>query len=117
MANVQNLAPFNDTEEGRARAREQGRKGGLARAKKYEAKRSIAVKSGEEVALQLEVVARSFSREDLGQNAAAVASLLLGRIAAGEIEISGRDVAGLLDVLVTVVRLEEGLATSHHATG
>jgi hypothetical protein len=111
-----NLVMFDDTEEGRARARELGRKGGQTRARNAAAKRGLATKTGQERALSLTEVTTRFNRADLSENAAAVANLLLGRIAAGEIKVDGRDVSALLDVLVTIVRLEEGLATSHHQT-
>ena len=56
----------------------------------------------------------SFNREDVGRQAAAVAAMLLGKIANGSIEVKSADVAGLLQVLVTITRLEEGLSTSNH---
>ena len=109
MANEPNLTKF---EPGDQRAKELGRQGGLARARNAAARKAKEAGTVAEWKHAMESVATAFNRE----NAAAVANMLLARIAKGEIEITGRDVSGLLDVLVQVVRLEEGLATSHTLT-
>lgn len=109
---AEHLQPF---EKGSERAREAGRKGGLTRARNAAAKRANETADSEGITAALQRIAESFNRDDISQNAAAVTNMLLGQIAAGSIEVSGRDVAGLLDVLVSIVRLEEGKATSHHA--
>ena len=114
--NVRNLTPFSNTPEGREKAREAGRKGGLQRAKNAAARKAAEAGDAAAAIARMRQVGNEFKREDLGDQAAAVAQLLLARITNGEIEIQGRDVSSLLDVLVTIVRLEEGKATSHVAT-
>lgn len=111
-----NLLPFDSTEEGRQKARENGRKGGLKRAENARKRKALEAKDAESLQRVMADLTTHFNREELADQAAAVASMLLSRVASGDIEINGRDVSGLLDTLVTIVRLEEGKATSHVAT-
>lgn len=111
-----NLVPFGKDEESKKRASEAGRKGGLARARNAEAKKLEVTDTAKAWKLQLDMLADTFNREELGSQAANVASMLLGKIASGAVEISGKDMASLLDTLVNIVRLEEGKATSHTAS-
>ena len=113
MANEHNLIPFNSTEEGRARARELGAKGGRKRAANAAAKADVTRAARGELITTLTELTERFNRDDLGNQAAGVAQMLMGRIANGEIEVSGRDVSGLIQVLVNVTRLEEGQSTEN----
>jgi hypothetical protein len=113
MANERNLRPFNDTEEGRERARELGRKGGLERARRAAEKREAEQANSLELHQALDRLSERFNRDDLGETAANVALMLMAKVANGEIEVTGRDVSNLIQVLVNVTRLEEGQATSH----
>ena len=112
----QNLVPFGSDEEGRRKAAEAGRKGGLARARNAEARKTAVTDTAKAWKTSLDNLAASFNREDLGPQAANVASMLLGQIARGDVEIASKDMASLLDTLVNIVRLEEGKATSHTAS-
>lgn len=111
-----NLVPFGSDEEGRKKAAEAGRKGGLARARNAEARKAAVTDTAKAWKTSLDNLAASFNREDLGPQAANVASMLLGQIARGDVEIASKDMASLLDTLVNIVRLEEGKATSHTAS-
>ena len=111
-----NLVPFGSDEEGRKKAAEAGRKGGLARARNAEARKTAVTDTAKAWKTSLDNLAASFNREDLGPQAANVASMLLGQIARGDVEIASKDMASLLDTLVNIVRLEEGKATSHTAS-
>lgn len=111
-----NLIPFGSDEEGRKKAAEAGRKGGLARARNAEARKAAVTDTAKAWKSSLDMLAASFNREDLGEQAANVASMLLGQIARGDVEIASKDMASLLDTLVNIVRLEEGKATSHTAS-
>lgn len=114
MANEQNLIVFSkDDPEARARAREQGRKGGLKRAENARRRKALEARASKDAIEQLEDLTSRFNREDLGRNAAAVANMLMGRVVSGEIEVTGKDVASLVEVLVNIARLEAGQATSH----
>ena len=108
-----NLVPFGKDKE---KAREAGRKGGLARARNAEAKKLGEIQNAKAWKLSLEHLQASFNREDLGSQAALVTQMLLGKIARGDVEIASKDMASLLDTLVNIVRLEEGKATSHTAS-
>lgn len=107
----ENLVPFTSET-----AKEAGRKGGLARARNAAARKTVERGDGKSWATELATLQEQFNREDIGANAAAVAQMILGKLATGELEINSRDVSSLLDTLVSIVRLEEGKATSHTAT-
>lgn len=113
MANAQNLRMFDDTEEGRARARELGARGGKKRAENARKRREAAEAENRDPVEALELLSGRFNREDLGPMSAQVAMMLLGKITSGEIEVQGRDVANLIQVLVNVTRLEEGQSTNN----
>ena len=101
------LRPFV---KGDPRTVEAARKGAAANA----VKRASRAASGREVALALATVTDSARREDLGPNAAGVASWLMGRIVQGAIPIrNGDEAASLLRALVDVARLEAGESTSN----
>jgi hypothetical protein len=110
MANTANLRPFV---KGDARASELGRAGVVAR----EAKRAARVGDAPAMAVELGRVCSAFKREELGEQAAAVAGYLLASVASGRIVVKGPDVAALLRVLVDVARLEAGEHTSAALVG
>ena len=64
-------------------------------------------------ALPIERLSEGFNRDELGDYAAKLAMWTMSRIMTGEIEIQGRDASALIDVLVKVVRLEEGQSTDN----
>ena len=68
----------------------------------------------------LEILAdarETFDREHLGENAAALASWVMGEVAAGRIPIRNADEAAtLLRVVVDIARLEAGQVTSATAS-
>jgi len=107
---AKNLVLF---EKGSKRAREAGRKGGQTRSKNALAKRALTT----ELTETLQQLQKGFKREQLGPTAAALAISLIIRAETGEIEITGKDLPEMLKVLVEVVRLEAGQATSLTAVG
>lgn len=67
---------------------------------------------------ELDRCVETFERGELGQQAAAVAGLLLARLAAGVIVVKrGDEAAALLRVLVDVARIEAGEHTSATLVG
>ena len=66
------------------------------------------------LAKHLETYSQTFTRADIGTHTAAVAAMILAKLAAGQVPIRhAADAAELLKVLVDITRLEEGQATSH----
>ena len=125
------LIPFdNTTEAGRERARQAGRKGGLTRARNAAARKAreaeaqaaaaeqgailVPMRRPDEYVDVMRQAVEGFKRDELGPQAAAAAQFLIGRILAGDIEVGSRDIAPLIDTLVTITRLEEGQSTSNH---
>jgi hypothetical protein len=104
---MSNLVPFTPET-----AAEAGRRSG-------EAKRARKVAASADVrtaAAALDQVRAAFSRDQLGPDAAAAASYIVGRIVAGSIPLrNGSEAAELLRALVDVARLEAGQATSASA--
>lgn len=95
-------------------AAEAGRRGGIARAEKARAQRAAAAQDAETLAAHLATFSERFSRDDIGTHTAAVAAMILAKLAAGQVPIRhAADAAELLKVLVDITRLEEGQATSH----
>jgi len=102
-----NLTPFR---KGDGRAVEAGRKGAAARRANLAARASTAA----EVRRALATLREELGRGDLGGNAAAGASWLVGQIVAGRIPVrNGEEAAVLLRALVDVARLESGESTSN----
>lgn len=103
------LTPFT-----KETAVEAGRKSGEARRRRAAAKRLADTNAANELAEHLETFAETFQRETIGTHTAAVAAMILAKIAAGQVPIRhAADAAELLKVLVDITRLEEGQATSH----
>jgi hypothetical protein len=101
------LTPFR---KGDPRAAEAGRKGAAAR----RANRLALASSSAEVRRNLDELRGTLQRGDLGGNAAAGASWLIGQIVAGRIPVrNGEEAATLLRALVDVARLESGESTSN----
>lgn len=95
-------------------AREAGRRGGMARAEKARAKAAADAQDAETLANHLATFHERFKRDDIGTHTAAVAAMILAKLAAGQVPIRhAADAAELLKVLVDITRLEEGQATSH----
>ena len=103
--NTANLRPFV---KGDPRAVEAGKRSVEAR----RARATIATDGTSALRRELDTVTATFERGELGAQAAAVAGLLLAKVAAGVITVKGPDVAALLRVLVDVARLEAGEPTS-----
>lgn len=105
MPNTSGLTPF--TKETASAA---GRKSAAVRA----ARRDADVQRARDAARTLDALGDTFQRDRLGPDAAAVAALILSRIASGDIVVKrGDEAAALLRALVDVARLEAGEATSH----
>jgi hypothetical protein len=101
------LKPFA---KGDPRAVAAGKKGAEA----LRARREASSSSGRQVVKVLDTLRDTARREDLGPNAAGVASWLLGRIVQGAIPVrNGGEAADLLRALVDVARLEAGESTSN----
>ena len=95
-------------------ASEAGRKSGEARRQKALAKRVANTTQARELADHLQTFADTFDRQTIGTHTAAVAAMILAKLAAGQVPIRhAADAAELLKVLVDITRLEEGQATSH----
>lgn len=89
-----------------------------ARRVKREAAKLADAATASEVAGVLASFRQSFERGDLGENAAAAASWLIGRVVTGRIPVRhASDAAALLTVLVDVARLEAGEPTSLAVVG
>jgi hypothetical protein len=99
------LHPFR---KGDPRAAEYGRKGGEAR----RARAAAQASSARAVALVLDEVRGTFSRETLGPDAAAAAGWVVAQVVAGKVPMRNADEAAtLLRALVDVARLEGGEST------
>lgn len=106
---VDQLTPF-DSE----RAKEAGRRSGEVRRQRAAAQRLKNTTEARELADHLATFGETFHRDDIGTHSAAVAAMILARIAAGQIPIRhAADAADLLTALHNLTRLEEGQATSH----
>ena len=104
------LTPFVKGDE---RAREAGRKSVEVRRQKALANKVQEAKNATDLAQHLATFTTTFSRDDIGAQAAAVGQMILARLAANQIPIRhAADAAELLKVLVDVTRLEEGLHTT-----
>jgi hypothetical protein len=76
------------------------------------AKRAATRATSLEVVRQLEALANSHMRTQLGPMAAAAAMDAIGRVTSGEVKLRGADVAGWVRALVDVARMEAGEPTS-----
>ena len=101
-----NLRPFKDS----AAASAAGKKGAETR----RAKALLKQADSKALSAQLKLIRSTFSRDDLGPTAAALATHVMANISAGNIPIRhAGEAAELLRVLVDVARLEAGEATAH----
>lgn len=106
----EHLTPFI---EGDSRAVIAGKKSGEVRRARAVAERAKRSEDALTLASHLATFTQTFDRTDVGAQAAAVAQMILARIAANQIPIRhAADAAELLRVLVDVTRLEEGLHTT-----
>jgi hypothetical protein len=113
MANNNNLAPYNTSEEGRARASAAGKKSVEVRRANKLTRELVATTDATQLATQLAAITTTFKRDELPAAAAATAQYLISKVLTGGIEVHGKDVAALIATLVDVARLEEGQSTSN----
>lgn len=107
-----NLRPIRDSEH----ARQLGLKSAAARIARREAETAGNITRARQAGEHLQLLMTSFTRDDLGPAASAVAQQTLHRIATGEIPIrNGSEAAEILRVTVEIARLEAGQATAQTA--
>lgn len=107
-----NLTPFTG-EEGRKRASEAGKKSAAVRRAKRDNKELAKVRTSNDLNKALTDIKSTFDRGTLADSAASTAQYLMGLIVTGAVEVTGRDMASLIQTLVDVARLEEGQSTSN----
>ena len=103
------LTPFDSESASRA-----GKRSAEVRRQRALARQVAAADDARTLANHLETYSQTFQREDLSTNTAAVAAMILAKLAAGQVPIRhAGDAAELLKVLVDITRLEEGQSTSN----
>jgi hypothetical protein len=103
------LTPFTPETASRA-----GKRSAEVRRQRAIARQVEQAQDARTLATHLQTFADTFQRDDIGTHSAAVAAMILAKIAAGQVPIRhAADAAELLKVLHDMTRLEEGQSTSN----
>ena len=114
MGNNGNSAQLQPFTKGDPRAVAAGKKSVEVRRQRAIAEKAAQAADASTLAGHLATFSATFQRDDLGQQTAAVAAMILAKLAAGQVPIRhAGDAAELLKVLVDITRLEEGQSTSN----